>query len=83
MSGNRASSQADYNVSITFGPVMDTRLGTFYMSGSNTTTGRTGGTGTLIVKDSGKGDAQVTFDLQPQPGVAVKGVIICKNLIRY
>lgn len=73
---------SDYEASVTFGPVMDARLGTFYMSGSNTTTGRKGGTGTVILEDRGQ-HAQVTLDLQPQAGVAVHGTVTCKSVLRY
>ena len=73
---------SDFEASMTFGPVMDTRLGTFYMSGSNTTTGRKGGTGTVMLKDSGK-DATVSLDLAPESGVVVKGAITCTNPLRY
>jgi hypothetical protein len=79
--GPGAPSHADFDASVTFGPVMDKRLETYYMSGSNPTTGRQGGTGTVILK-AGDKDAQVTLELQPQPGVSVKGTVTC-TLIRY
>ena len=65
-----------------FGPVMDTKKGAFYMSGSNTTTGRHGGGGSVRVEERGK-DARVLLDLQPQPGVVVKGEVTCTNVLRY
>jgi hypothetical protein len=74
---------SDYLVQMTFGPVMDTRLGTFYMSGSNNTTGRKGGPGTVMLKNSGGTDATVSFDLQPESGIVVKGTITCSNPLRY
>ena len=73
---------SEFEVSVTFGPVMDTRLGIVYMSGSNTTSGKKGGTGTVLVKDSGK-DPTVSFDLQPQAGIVIKGTISCTNALRY
>ena len=62
---------SDYLASVNFGPVMDTRLGTLYMSGSNPTDGRKGGTGTVMLKDSGK-DATLSLDIQPESGIVVK-----------
>ena len=68
--GTGAPAQSDSLASITFGRVMAKQLETFDMSVSNTTTGRSGGRGTVILTNSGK-DAQVTLDLQSVPGVAV------------
>ena len=72
---------ADFEASMTFGPIGD-RLGTFYMSGFNSTTGRKGGPGTVMFKNSGT-DATVSFDLQPESGIVVKGTITCGNPLRY
>ena len=80
---SKAPPLADFEASMTFGPLMDTRLGTFYMSGSNTTTGRKGGPGTVMFKESGGKDAMVSFDLQPDSGIVVKGTISCTNPLRY
>ena len=80
--GTGAPAQSDYLASITFGPVTAKQLETFDMSASNTTTGRKGGNGTVILTDSGK-DAQVTLDLQSVPGVAVRGTATCTNVLRY
>ena len=66
---------ADFEASVTFGPVMSSGQ-TFYMSGSNDTTGRTGGPGKVLLKEDGK-LAQVLLDLQPQPGVSIKGTVSC------
>lgn len=66
---------ADFEASVTFGPVM--RQGsTFYMAGTNPTAGRTGGPGKVLLTEHGK-TAQVTLDLQPQAGVAIKGKVSC------
>jgi hypothetical protein len=81
LTATTTSDPADFEVSLTFGPVMDSRLGTFYISGSNTTSGRKGGPGTVTFKDVGK-DAQVTFEIKPQPDVTVKGTVTCA-LLRY
>ncbi len=81
-SGTGPAPAADYEASLSFGPVMDTKNGTFYMSGSNPTSGRKGGSGTVRLEDHGK-DARVVLDLQPQPGVAVKGIVSCTNVLRY
>lgn len=81
-SGTGPAPAADYEASISFGPVMDTKNGTFYMSGSNTTSGRKGGSGAVRLEDHGK-NARVVLDLQPQPGVAVKGTVSCTNVLRY
>ena len=80
--GTGAPAQSDYPASITFGPGMAKQLETFDMSASNTTTGRKGGSGTVILTDSGM-HAQVTLDLQPVPGVAVTGTATCTNVLRY
>ena len=79
----KAPPPADFEASMTFGPVMDTRLGKFYMSGSNTTSGRKGGPGTVMFKESGGKDATVSLDLQPDYGIVVKGTITCTNPLRY
>ena len=81
-SGTGPAPAADYEASVSFGPVMDTKNGTFYMSGSNPTSGRKGGSGTVRLEEHGK-DARVVLDLQPQPGVAVKGTVACTNVLRY
>ena len=60
---------------------MAKQLETFDISASNTT-GRKGGSGTVILTNSGK-DAQVTLDLQSVPGVAVRGTATCTNVLRY
>ena len=79
----KAPPPSDFEASMTFGPVMDTRLGTFYMSGSNTTSGRKGGPGTVMLKESGGKDATVSLDLQPTSGIVVNGTITCTNPLRY
>ena len=78
-----APTPSDYQASVNFGPVMDTRLGTFYMSGFNSATGRKGGPGTVMFKNGGGTDATVSFDLQPESGIVVKGTITCTNPLRY
>ena len=80
--GTGAPAQSDYPASITFGPGMAKQLETFDTLASNTTTGRKGGSGTVILTDSGM-HAQVTLDLQPVPGVAVTGTARCTNVLRY
>ena len=65
----------DFEASVVFGPMMS-KGETFYMSGSNDTTGRTGGPGKVLLKEDGK-VAQVSLDLQPQPGIAIKGTVTC------
>ena len=72
----------DFEASMHFGPVLDTKVGTFYMSGVNTTIGRRGGGGSVVLKDTGK-SAKVLLDLQPTPGVTIKGTLTCTNVIRY
>ena len=79
---NVTRAQSYYLASITFGPVMAKQLETFDMSASNTTTGLNGGSGTVILTDSGK-DAQVTLDLQSVPGVAVRGTATCTHVLRF
>jgi len=79
----KAPPPEDFEASMTFGPVMDTRLGKFYMSGSNTTSGRKGGPGTVTFKESGGKDATVSLNLQPDSGISVKGTITCTNPLRY
>jgi hypothetical protein len=64
----------DFEATATFGPVMG-KGETRYLSGKDDV-GRTGGPGTVLLKDDGKG-AQVTLDLQPQPGVAIRGTVRC------
>jgi hypothetical protein len=46
-------------------------------------TSRKGGPGTVMLKDSGGIDATVSFDLQPESGIVVKGTITCTNPLRY
>jgi hypothetical protein len=74
---------SDYLAQMTFGPVMDTRLGKFYLSGSNPTSSQKGGPGTVMFKESGGKDATVSFDLAPESGIVVKGTITCTNPLRY
>jgi hypothetical protein len=80
--GAAPAATGDYEASVNFGPVMDTKRGVFYMSGSNATTGRKGGGGSVRLEDHGK-DARVLLDLQPQPGIVVKGTVTCTNVLRY
>ena len=64
---------SDFAISVTFGPVMDTRNGAIYMSGSNTTSGRTGGTGPVLRQDGGN-NPTVSFDLQSQAGASSRAL---------
>ena len=66
---------ADFEASVVFGPMMD-KGETFYISGRNDTTGRTGGPGKVVLQEDGK-VAKVSLDLQPQPGIAIKGTVTC------
>jgi hypothetical protein len=66
---------ADFEASVTFG-AMNTNGSTFYMSGTNNTTGRKGGPGKLVLDENGK-VAKVALDLQPQEGISIKGVVTC------
>jgi hypothetical protein len=76
--GPGAPAPADFEASVIFGKMNDASS-TFYMSGSNRTTGRQGGPGQVLLKDDGK-QAQVKLDLQPQAGVTVKGTVTCTIL---
>ncbi|MGH7460294.1 MAG: hypothetical protein ACREMA_04610 [Longimicrobiales bacterium] len=71
--------QEEYEAAVTFGPLLDRDRETFYMSGFNPTMGRKGGTGIVTLKDEGK-SAEVTLDLQPKPGVTVKGTVTCTRV---
>ncbi len=73
--GSGSPAPAEFEASVTFGPVMGAGS-TFYMSGSNATTGRVGGPGTVLLKEDGK-IAQVVLDLQPQAGIRVTGTVRC------
>ena len=65
----------DFEASVVFGPVMG-KGETFYISGRNETTGRTGGPGKVVLQEDGK-LAKVSLDLQPQPGVSIRGTVTC------
>jgi hypothetical protein len=81
MTGATQTDPANFDVSVSFGPVMNERLGTVYFTGYNATSGRKSGAGTVTFKDAGQ-DVQVTFDLKPQPGIVVKGTVTC-TVLRY
>jgi hypothetical protein len=81
MAGGTQSDPANFDVSVSFGPVMNKRLGTVYFTGYNATSGSKSGTGSVTFKDSGQ-DVQVTFDVQPQPGIVIKGTVTC-TVLRY
>jgi hypothetical protein len=81
MGGATTTKLADFEVSVNFGEFDDRQRGTWYFAGSNPTSQKTGGTGSVTCKDAGE-NAQVSFETQPQPGITVKGVITCKAL-RY
>lgn len=78
-SGKGPLQQADYVASLTFGPFGDDSS-TWYMSGVDPL-GRKGGTGTVVLQDEGT-RATVTLDLQPKPGVSVKGTVTCTRISR-
>ena len=74
---------ADYVAQVTFGPVGDRQLETYYLSGVQPSTGRQGGNGTLTLKEDNGSRAVVALDLQPAPGVAIQGVVTCTKVVRY
>ncbi|HSI47270.1 MAG TPA: hypothetical protein VLA61_03290 [Ideonella sp.] len=70
-----------FEATINFGPFMN-KGATVYMSGTDKNNpSRKGGTGTVLLKEDGK-QARVTLDLQPQPGVAIKGTVTCTVIAR-
>ena len=64
----------DFEATFIFGP--DHRAGKMYMSGSNAEAQRTGGPGKVLLVTGGK-EARITLDLQPEPGVTIKGTVVC------
>ena len=79
--GSQPLAQSDYLAAVTFGEVTGTH-NTFYMSGSNKTTGKAGGPGKVTLNDAGKA-IEVVLDLQPAPGITIKGSVSCTKVLRY
>ncbi|RZL40459.1 MAG: hypothetical protein EOP35_00865 [Rubrivivax sp.] len=67
---------SDFEATVNFGPFMN-KGATVYMSGTDKNNpSRKGGPGTVMLKEDGK-QARVTLDLQPQPGITIKGTVTC------
>ena len=65
-----------FEATINFGPFMN-KGATVYMSGTDKNNpSRKGGTGSVLLTEDGK-QARVTLDLQPQPGIGIKGTVTC------
>ncbi len=75
MTGPTTTNLADFKVYLKFGKFDDSR-GTAYLAGTQPVTLKTGGPGRVTFKDAGK-NVQLSFEVQPQPGITVKGSVSC------
>jgi hypothetical protein len=77
ISRSEAHDASEFQFMLAFGTVGDKNHGTEYAVGDFTRNNRgKSGSGTMSMKDLGK-DVQVNFDVQPEAGVQVRGVITC------
>ena len=71
---NGTPTAEDFEATFIFGDV--DKGGKMYMSGSQPEAQRKGGGGKVLLGTAGK-EARIALDLQPEPGVTIKGTVVC------